>query len=114
MCGQFAFPRRLRQQITLAVPDMMCEEGCAAKVREVLVKQPGVERVNVDFSKRIAKLAVDKSAFDADAAVAALVDHGFEHSQIKTDDLPVTPIVATQPSTPASSAAEAPTSAANE
>jgi copper chaperone CopZ len=76
---------------------MMCEDGCAVKVREVLSKQPGVKRVKVDFPKRVAILAVDKSEFSTDDAVAALVDHGFEHSKLKTDNLPVAPIDRTQP-----------------
>jgi hypothetical protein len=67
------------------------------KVREVLAEQPGVEQVNVDFPQRIAALRVDKSKFNADSAVAALVDHGFEHSRVKTDDSAVTPTALAQP-----------------
>jgi copper chaperone CopZ len=94
-------------EVVLAVPDMMCEESCAVKVREVLAEQPGVRRVNVDFPKRIATLSIDNSHFSADAAVAALVDHGFEDSKLKTDNLPVIPTsqsipaVAVQPTTTA-------------
>jgi hypothetical protein len=64
-------------------------------VRQVLAKQPGVSSVNVDFPKRIATLHIDKSTFNADVALAALVDHGFEHSKLKTDNSPVTPTLTT-------------------
>jgi copper chaperone CopZ len=84
-------------QVTLAVPDMMCEDGCAAKVRDVLAKQPGVKQVNVDFPKRVATLSIDESSFSAEDAVAELVDHGFKNSKLKTDNLPVTPTAAATP-----------------
>ncbi|MEX2316663.1 MAG: heavy-metal-associated domain-containing protein [Pirellulales bacterium] len=72
-------------EVTLSVPDMMCEEGCAAKVREVLSEQPGVKQVRVDFPNRTATLGVNKAKFDVEQAVAVLVDHGFEHSRLKTE-----------------------------
>jgi copper chaperone CopZ len=71
-------------EIVLSVPDMMCEESCAVKVREVLSDQPGVARVSVDFPSRTATLAVRRSRFDADRAIAALVDHSFENSRVKS------------------------------
>lgn len=66
------------------VPDMMCEESCAAKVHELLGKQPGVKEVVVDFPARTATVAIEEGEFDADAAVAVLVDYGFDHSQKKS------------------------------
>ena len=78
-------------EVVLSVPDMMCEESCAVKVREVLAEQPGVQRVNVDFPKRVARLSVSMSNFSADGAVAALVDHGFENSKLKTNNAQVVP-----------------------
>ena len=72
-------------QVTILVPDMMCEEGCAAKVNEVLSKQPGVKSVDVDFANKSATVGVDDKVFDSKAAVAALVDHGFDHSTLKED-----------------------------
>jgi copper chaperone CopZ len=84
-------------EVVLSVPDMMCEESCAVKVNEVLSKQPGVARVNVDFPNRTATLAVKPSEFDLDAAIAALVDYGFEESRLKTGDSPVLTSVAPTP-----------------
>jgi copper chaperone CopZ len=69
--------------VTIVVPDMMCEEGCAAKVNEVLRKQPGVKSVDVDFANKSATVSIDDKVFDSNAAVAALVDHGFDHSTLK-------------------------------
>jgi copper chaperone CopZ len=65
-------------------PDMMCPEGCGEKVKEILSEQPGAKEVMVDFDAKVAKVAVaDDSKFDKDAAVAALVDHGFKNSTVK-------------------------------
>lgn len=75
---QFAAP------VSFHVPDMMCEEGCAAKVREVLAETPGVKRVSIDFEARMARVDVDKAVFDSDAAIATLVDYGFENSKLVT------------------------------
>ena len=67
-------------------PDMMCPEGCGAKVKEILSGQPGAKEVVVDFDAKTAKVAVeDATKFDSNAAVAALVDHGFKNSSIKAE-----------------------------
>jgi copper chaperone CopZ len=67
-------------------PDMMCPEGCGEKVKEILAEQPGAKEVLVDFDAKVAKVAVtDESKFDKDAAVAALVDHGFKNSSVKSE-----------------------------
>jgi mercuric ion binding protein len=82
--------------VTLAVPDMMCEESCAVKVREVLSKQEGVSSVKVDFPRRTATVVVRPSKFDAERAVAALVDHGFDEARrAKPGEIMVRPSVAT-------------------
>lgn len=65
------------------VPDMMCPEGCGAKVKEILSQQPGAKDVLVDFDSKTVIVAVDHEKFDARQAVAALVDHQFNHSTLK-------------------------------
>jgi copper chaperone CopZ len=67
-------------------PDMMCPEGCGEKVKEILSEQQGAKEVVINFDAKTATVAVEKDKFDADAAIAALVDYGFEHSTLKTDD----------------------------
>lgn len=63
---------------------MMCEQSCAKKVKEILSGQPGAKEVVVDFDSKTAKVAVEKDGkFDANAAIAALVDHGFKNSALK-------------------------------
>jgi len=70
--------------VEFSVPDMMCPEGCGAKVKEILSQQPGAKDVVVDFPAKKAIVAVDKDKFDAKEAVAALVDHQFKHSALST------------------------------
>lgn len=71
--------------VEFSAPDMMCEQSCAKKVKEILSGQPGAKEVVVDFDSKTAKVAVEKdSKFDANAAIAALVDHGFKNSAIKS------------------------------
>jgi copper chaperone CopZ len=73
--------------IVFNAPDMMCPEGCGAKVKEILSGQPGAKEVLVNFDAKTATVALNKDAkFDSDAAVAALVDHGFKNSSVKADD----------------------------
>src|SRR5882724_1545355 len=64
--------------VEFSVPDMMCPEGCGAKVKEILSQQPGAKDVLVDFPAKTATVAVDKERFDAKQARAALVDHQFK------------------------------------
>ncbi len=72
--------------IVFNAPDMMCPEGCGAKVKEILSGQPGAKEVLVNFDAKTATVAIDKGAkFDSDAAVAALVDHGFKNSSLKSE-----------------------------
>jgi copper chaperone CopZ len=70
--------------VEFSVPDMMCPEGCGAKVKEILSQQPGAKDVVVDFPAKKAIVAVDKDKFDAKQAIAALVDHQFKHSALST------------------------------
>jgi copper chaperone CopZ len=67
------------------VPDMMCPEGCGVAVKEILSEQPGVKDVYVDFDAKMATVAVEKGKFDADKAIAALIDRQFTHSTLRTE-----------------------------
>ncbi len=69
--------------VEFTVPDMMCPEGCGAKVKEILSEQPGAKDVLVEFETKTVKVAVDKEKFDAKQAIAALVDHQFKNSALK-------------------------------
>lgn len=67
------------------VPDMMCPEGCGEKTKEILSEQPGAKEVVINFEAKTATVAIEDGKFDEEAAIAALVDHGFEHSTLKSD-----------------------------
>jgi copper chaperone CopZ len=70
--------------VAFSVPDMMCPEGCGAKVKEILSGQPGAKDVVVDFPNKTAIVAIEKGKFDEKQAVAALVDHQFKNSTVKS------------------------------
>ena len=72
--------------VQFSVPDMMCEDSCVPTVRETLAAQPGVKDVKVELATKTATVAVDKDKFDADAALAALVDLQFTETKLRTDD----------------------------
>lgn len=61
---------------------MMCAEGCGAKVHEILTEQPGANSVRVDFESKAASVEGEPGVFDPQAAIDALVDHGFDNSTI--------------------------------
>ena len=65
-----------------SVKNMMCEESCVPAVRETLAAQPGVKEVKVELATKTATVAIDESEFDADAAMAALVDQQFEVAKL--------------------------------
>jgi copper chaperone CopZ len=71
--------------VEFSVPDMMCPEGCGVKVKEILAEQPGAKEVLVDFDTKTAKVAVEEGKFDSQKAIAALVDHSFGQSTVKSD-----------------------------
>ena len=64
--------------VDFSVPGMHCEFSCAPKVREVLSAQPGVAEVEVDLPSKTARVKADRTQFDAEAAVAALIDVQFD------------------------------------
>jgi copper chaperone CopZ len=70
--------------VAFSVPDMMCEVSCVPAVRAVLAKQPGVKDVKVELETKTATVAVDEATFDAEAAVAALVDKQFKEAKLLT------------------------------
>ncbi|MEQ8208347.1 MAG: heavy-metal-associated domain-containing protein [Lacipirellulaceae bacterium] len=71
--------------VEFSVPSMHCEFSCAPAVKETLAKQPGVKDVKVDLATKTAVVSVEEDLFDAEAAVAALVDIQFVDSKIVND-----------------------------
>jgi copper chaperone CopZ len=89
--------------VQFEVPDMMCEEGCAATVKEVLRSQPGAVDVKVEFDKKLVTVAVDEKEFDKDAAVAALLDKQFPNTKLlAAPEKPAEPAVRAAPAEPES------------
>jgi copper chaperone CopZ len=70
--------------VEFSVPDMMCPEGCGVKTKEILSEQPGAKEVVIVFEAKTAIVAVETDKFEPEAAIAALVDHGFENSSLKS------------------------------
>ncbi len=70
--------------VEISVPDMMCPSGCGVKTKEILLKQPGVKEVAVDFDAKTATVAIEEGIFDPQQAIASLVDYGFGNSQLKS------------------------------
>jgi len=68
--------------VEFSVPDMVCEFSCVPQVRETLAGQPGVKDVKVVLDTHTATVAVDKAKFDADKAIAALVDLKFTNTKL--------------------------------
>ena len=77
--------RRCAPTASLHVPNMHCEFSCVEKVKQVLADQKGVKEVKIDFKTKTATVAIDEAAFDADGAIAALVDFQFMDSELITD-----------------------------
>ncbi len=71
--------------VVLSVKEMMCQEGCAKKVEEILTKAPGVKKATVRFDEKQAHLVVDPSAFDADKAVSELKTAGYPTEVVSTN-----------------------------
>jgi copper chaperone CopZ len=71
--------------VEFSVPDMMCPTSCVAKTKEILSQQPGAKEVRVDFDTKTAIVAIESRDFNAEQAIAALVDHGFDHSTVKSE-----------------------------
>jgi copper chaperone CopZ len=69
--------------VVFSVPDMMCPEGCAVEVKEILAKQPGAKDVLVDFEGKTATVAIDEAEFDSAQALAALIDKQFTKSSLR-------------------------------
>ena len=70
--------------VAFSVPDMMCEDSCVPTVEKTLADQPGVKDVEVDLESKTATVAVDEGEFDAEKAVAALVDLQFTETKLIT------------------------------
>ncbi len=67
---------------SLYVPEMFCEQSCVVKVKQILAEQTGVKEVKVDFETKVATVAIDETEFNAEAAIAALVDYQFTDSKL--------------------------------
>lgn len=67
--------------VQFSVPDMVCE-SCSAAVHETLAAVPGAKEVTVDLEKKVATVAIDRAAFQQQAALAALLDKQFSHAKV--------------------------------
>jgi copper chaperone CopZ len=67
------------------LPDMMCEDGCARAVKDILEKQLGVRDVQVDFEAKTATVAIEEGTFSSERTLAELVDKGFDNSKLSSD-----------------------------
>ncbi len=82
-------PASGQSQVTLHVPGMHCPFGCYPSVKETLTKQPGV--VAVELAKQSNADTIDNphvtvtyaGDFNADAAIKALADAGFDKSSVE-------------------------------
>jgi copper chaperone CopZ len=89
--------------VQFEVPDMMCEEGCAVAVKQVLEAQPGAMEVKVEFDKKLATVAVDEDKFDSNAAVVALLDKQFPNAKlVVAPEKPAEPAAPQAPAEPES------------
>jgi copper chaperone CopZ len=79
---QTAFNTEGAPTVEFSVPDMVCEFSCVPEVRETLAKQPGVKDVKVVLDTHTATVAVDTEKFDAEKAIAALVDRHFTNTKL--------------------------------
>jgi copper chaperone CopZ len=79
---QTAFNAENAPTVEFSVPDMVCEFSCVPQVRDTLAHQPGVKDVKVVLDTHIATVAVDKDKFDANKAIAALVDLQFKNTKL--------------------------------
>jgi copper chaperone CopZ len=77
-----AFNTAVAPTVEFTLPDMMCEDGCAWTVKDILSKQPGAKDVRVDFEAKTATVAIDEGRFDSQLAIAELIDKGFTNSQV--------------------------------
>jgi copper chaperone CopZ len=68
--------------VQFALPDMMCEDGCAQAVEDILERQPGAMEVQVDFEGKTAIVVIEDGVFDSQQALAALIDKGFDNSKL--------------------------------
>jgi copper chaperone CopZ len=71
--------------VAFDVPGMHCEHMCKPKVEETLAALPGVVDVKVEIATKVATVAVDKEKFDAEKAIAALVEADFEGTTLHAD-----------------------------
>jgi copper chaperone CopZ len=71
--------------VAFDVPAMHCEHMCKPKVEETLAAQPGVVDVKVEIATKVATVAIDTEKFDAEKAIAALVEADFEGTTLHAE-----------------------------
>jgi copper chaperone CopZ len=82
--------------VTYSLPDMMCEDGCALAVKDILEKQPGVQDVLVDFEGKAATVAIEEGTFSSERTLAELVDKGFDNSKLASDSSTSSDVASTE------------------
>ena len=64
------------KSITLKIEGMNCD-GCAATIKTLVEKQPGVQAVTVSFDEGQARILFDPKAIGDDRLIAVVQESGF-------------------------------------
>lgn len=71
------------EQVTLSVENMHCEVMCARRVRDLLVREVGVQEAEVDFEKKEVTVTYKGDIFQLDHAVETLTENNFPSKVVR-------------------------------
>ena len=73
------------QTVTIKTPTVQCQE-CKERIEEYLKKEDGVQKVNVDYKKKITKVSFLTDRTNAEAIKTAIANCGYDADDVTANE----------------------------
>jgi copper chaperone CopZ len=73
------------QTVAIQTPSVQCE-SCKKRIEEFMKREDGVQKVNVDFKKKVTKVTFVAERTNVENIKTAIANAGYDADDVKADD----------------------------
>jgi len=80
----FSQVKKAVQNVTIQTPTVQCE-SCKKRIEEFMKREDGVQKVNVDFKKKVTKVTFITDRTNVENIKTAIANAGYDADDVKAD-----------------------------
>lgn len=81
----FGQAKKAVQTVAIQTPTVQCE-SCKKRIEEFMKREDGVQKVNVDFKKKVTKVTFVADRTNVENIKTAIANAGYDADDVKADD----------------------------